>query len=240
MATKVQDMTQAQKPVEVKPINAAILLAFYNGSDAEKTANKVAELEGTRLKYLMAHLGRSEVSDVKEAVKGMKEAADAEAKGDKKAPVYRSAQNRSRDVQLIYGALMFGEWKPEGVGYQKAVEQARETLKAKALRWDGQAIPDAIAKAVRKDARTEAAVFEAAELVKRRAEAAGKEISDDEIEAERERTREAIEKQGARQMAQTLYKRKGSQFCAWMAEAFEALDAQAEQESEKQPEQKAA
>jgi hypothetical protein len=227
-------MVKVTKLQKDSAVTAAILMAFYNGSDAQKTADKVATLEGSRLDWLFKHFERSEVSDMREAVKGMKAQADKEANGDKKAPAYRSAQTRAGEAQALFGAYTFAEWKPDGIGYHAAVEQARGTLKNKGIRWDGNNIPDAIARAVRKDARTTAAVFEAAELAKRRAEAAGKPLTEEQIEEQRERTREAIEKQGARQMAATLYKRKGAEYCAHLVEAIEALQAQEQQEQEQQ------
>lgn len=217
---------------DAKPISAAVLMAFFNGTDAQQTGAKVAELEGSRLNYLLKHFERSELSDVKDAIKGMKAQADAEAKGDKKAPVYRSAQTRAGEVQAMFGAFTFADWKPKGIGYQKAVEQARQVLNEKGIRWDGTVKPDQIAREVRKEARTTAAVFEQVELAKRRAEAAGKELTAEEVEEQRQRALDASVKQGARQMAATIYKRKGVDFSSWLIESLEALIAEGEKQAE--------
>lgn len=228
MAKKVHQMQQ-----QPKVLDAAILAAFFNGTDAQKTEAKVAELEGSRLNWLVRHFDVSEVADVQKATKEMKAGA---AEAEKKTVAVRASE-----VQTLFGAYKFADWKPDGMGYHKAVETARKELKARNIRWNGGAIPDAIQKAVRKEARTNAAAFEEAEIAKRRAEAAGKPLSEDEVEAVREKTLAAIERRGAHQMAATLYKRKGAEFCGWLIEALEAKMAEGvKDQAEQEKQQKAA
>lgn len=208
------------------PLTGAVLVAFFTGDDAAKVSEKVAKAEASRIKYLARFFDNSTVGDVREAVKDMKkDRPDAE----KKTWITRGAE-----VFALYGAYTRG-FTGDSLGYHAAVAEARRILKDAGIRWDGRPILDKIAKEVRKDARTNAAIFEEVETVKRRAEAAGKPLTDEQVEEIRERASEDLKHADAKKLAEAIIKRKGAQFAGWLIEALEnALAAAYDEEQSKQ------
>lgn len=212
---KVQKMERTK----VGPLSAAILAAFFSGKDAEQASAKVAAVEQPRLQYLFGFFPQSDLSDVQTAVKEMRQQAKAEH-GDESSQ-YKTAKVRAAEVTTLYGAYRFADLKEPVGGYKATVEAARAALKAKRIKPNGQAIPEKWERDVQREAGIKAAEWEAAEMARRKAEQKGEKFTDADAQAEMERTRNAIERQGANDMAATLFKRKGATFCGWLIEALE-------------------
>jgi hypothetical protein len=225
--------TVQQLEQQHKPLSAAILLAFYNGEDAKKTSEKVAQIEGSRLSYLFRHFPASDLSTIKQAIKEMKEMA-REEHGDK-SPQLKSAQNRAGDIQNLYGAWRFGQFKPDGMGYTDAVSAARQKLQSMKIKWTGDRQPEEWEKDVRKRVEAEANVLHAAEMEREKYKRAhnGEEPSAEQLQQFRKDAQDALKKSGAVSMARKLYEKNGAEFCGWLIDALEgAIAAGAEEEPE--------
>jgi hypothetical protein len=235
---KVQHMAP-----QVGSLSASIISAFFNGEDAQKTQEKVAQVEGSRMQWLFRYFPNSTVADVKEAVKGFK--AQAEEEHGKKSPAYKSASNRAGDIQALYGAYRFANWKPDGMGYQKATEAARAILVEKSLKWDGNHKPTDTEKADRKAAENVGKQAAMVELERREFERAnpGVEITPEKIEEFRAQVAESVKRAGAVKMADAIFEKHGHEFSGWLVERLEALVHEAEQakaEQDKAEKRKAA
>lgn len=222
-------MAQVTKMEEkTKAISLGVVAAFYGGKDAEQVNAKVAQAEQPRIKWLFSFFPASDLSDVRQAVKDYRDGAKTEH-GDK-SPQHKSAVQRMKEFAALFGAWKFADYTPEGIGYHKAVEGAYAALKAKNIRANGAGIPDKVEREIGRQAGIVAAEYQAAEMARHKAEQQGKTLTDEELQAERTRTRDGIEKAGAVSMASTLYKRKGAQFCNWLIDALESAIITGDQE----------
>jgi hypothetical protein len=239
MATKAK----VQSMVQQSAISAAIVTAFFEGEDAQKTQEKVAQVEGSRMQWLFRYFPNSTVEDVREAVKGFK--AAAEEKHGKKSPAYKSASNRAGDVQNLFGAWKFAGWKPDGMGYQKATEAARQVLAEKLLKWDGKHKPTDTEKADRKAAESVGRQAAMVELERREFERKnpGVEVTPEKLDEFRAQVAESVKRAGAVKMADAIFEKHGHEFSGWLVERLEALVHEAEQakaEQDKAEKRKAA
>jgi hypothetical protein len=223
-----------------KPLTSVAIKAFFEGKDAEHTSQKVAQIEGSRLQSLFRYFPNTDVSSVKEAVKGYREAVEREheKEGGKKSSAYKVASNRASDITNLYGAWRFKQLKPEGLGYHDAVARARELLKTGNLRWDGGAIPTKDEKSINKQAETAGRLAMLVEKEKLQYERAhpGEEVTTEKLAEMRQKNADAIRKAGAIDMSRKLYERQGAEFCSWMIDALEACIASGEQEEAKEQE----
>lgn len=228
MARKVVKMTEAIKVA----LSASILSGFFNGTDAAQADAAVAKAEGGRLAYLFGFFPNTDATALREACKGLRDTAEKDHGA--KSPEHRTASQRAKEVTALWGAWSFAEFKPEGMGYHKAVASAYAALKAKGIRANGAPIPTKDEKEVRVQAGMVAAEYAAAELLKRKLEKEGKPVTEEVLQAERERTRKAIERDGANTMAKAIVRRKGIQFGQWLVEALEATISVAQHEKDEQ------
>lgn len=206
------------------PLTAAVILGFFNGSDAQKAASAVAKVEGSRLQYLTRHFEVSDVATVKAAIKEYK--ADGK---DKQASEKRVIQTRAGEIQALYGAYKLGGLKLDGFGYHDAVAESRKTLKEKGLKWDGARIPEKFERDIAQDVRRKAEIEMATRIEIAKREKAGEEVSEnaaEEIEAEMARKMERADMNG---LAAALVKKHGVEKSAWLIEAMEAEIAVAQQ-----------
>ena len=214
--------------VTVKALSGAILAGFFNGSDAEQISGKVAALEQPRIAYLFSFFPQTDAADVRKAAKEYRE--DAKKTHGPDSPQYRTAKVRAAEVVTLDGAWRHAGFKPEGMGYGAAVSAARTALKAKNIRANGQSIPSETEKRIGKEASLIAAQYQEVEMARHKAEATGTAFTDADAEKVRAATKDARDKAGAVSMAATLFKSKGADFCGWLVEALDALQAVAAQE----------
>lgn len=216
----MENVTSIAAPVGKKPLTGVLLTAFFSGTEAKLVGEKIAQVESSRLSYLFSFFPTSTLADIATAVRDMKKQAETDAKGDKHAAGYRSAQKRGREVQLLYGGWSFVKIEPNG-GYHDTVQVAREALRNAGLSWKGEHKLDKDEKNIRKQADIVASEYEAVEQAKLHAARKGEKLSPEKIEETRIQTRAALEKAGAVKMAKALYKTKGEQFSLWLIEALE-------------------
>jgi hypothetical protein len=231
---QVQQMSRNEKAAE--PLTAHALVAFFSGSDATKANEKIVQAEMPRLQYLFKMFEASDVQTVKEAVKGLKDHAKAEAGDNTKAPQYRTASTRAGEVQAMYGAWRFGGFKLGEItgGYHYVAEKARETLKEKGIRWTGERVPEAWERDVRKRVDQKANVDLAAEMEREKFKRThnGEEPTSEQLEEVRQKAADQIQKAGAVQMARRLYEKQGAEFCSWLIESLEACITEGEQQEQ--------
>lgn len=220
-------------------LSATTLKAFFEGSDATKVAEKVAQAEGSRMQYLFGMFPQSDVSTVRAAVKGYKELAEKE--GGAKSPQHKTAGVRGSEIQTLYGAWRFGEFKPDGMGYHAAVGAARATLKGAGIRWTGDKIPEKWERDVRKQVEQEAQVELATRMDEERAKQKGEELTPEQVEALREKHAEESQKADMVALGRGLLKKYGAEKCGWLVDILESQIAAAEQSArDKAAERKAA
>lgn len=151
----------AQRATMPKVLNDAAIVAFFEGDQAQRDAQKIAGAEKSRLNWLVHLMFKTErdgdvtryepiadLTTVKEAVKGYvkRKADDAGWKGGKgagkpPAPV-KSARNRAGEIKALYAAIRFAGFDVTGKGYHDAVNGAKEALLANGINADGKKIPD--------------------------------------------------------------------------------------------------
>lgn len=214
-----------------KPLSGVILKAFFEGGDAKKVQEKVAAAEGSRLQYLIRTFPETSVEQVKVAVKEYKDATEREHPSDKK--VMKVTLTRTGEIQALYGAWRWLEFKPEGMAYHDAVGTARTLLKEKAIRWAGDKIPEKWERDIRKGVEQKAQVELAAKMEIARAERTnGAELTEAEENAIYAKAAEQQAKADMVALARGLYKKYQAEKCEQLIEALETTIAQ-EQQAEK-------
>ena len=131
----------AKAPVE---LSATVIKAFFEGSDAEAVDRKVAGAEKSRLGYIVRLCKHTDLTTATKAVSDYlkdvkKESGWSPKRGGPRPPqAVLVSRVRASEIKSIYGAHRFGGWTPEGVGYHKAVSQAREVIAQKGINWRGE------------------------------------------------------------------------------------------------------
>lgn len=220
MDSKVSKLVQA-----AKPLSAATIAAFFNGTEAERAEGAVAKAEQPRLLALFASFGKTDVATVKSAMKDWKKVE----KGDK-AEIPQVVKQRASEMQSLYGAFVFcGLTEPAG-GYHATVEAARHGLKAKKIRWDGARVAEKWESAIKQDVERNAAVELDVRMAQKRAEQEGKEFTEVQEKQVRENAEDAILNADLTAIARGLFKKYGER-CNILIEKLEGMIASAEQEA---------
>lgn len=240
LASEWRNMETKSLQSQQKPLSAAVLVAFFQGSEAVQTAEKVSALESSRLNYLIRHFEASDVSTVRTAVKDMK--AQAEKDFGAKTPQHRTAGVRASEIQSLYGAWRFASLKPLEIkgGYHAVVDAARNTLKSQAIRWTGERIPEKWEKDVKKQVEQQADITLSVEMEREKFKRThnGDEPTAEALAEVKQRTADAIRKNGAVSMARKLFDKQGPEFCSWLIEALENCIITAEAEATEQVQEK--
>lgn len=208
-----------------KALSGAVLKAFFEGSDAKAAAQKIAQTEGSRLKYLFAMFPQSSVEAVKTAVKEYREMAKKEY--GEKSPQENTARNRAMEVQALYGAFRWADFKPDNIGYHSAVTESRNILKSRNIKWDGSKIPEKWEKDVRRQVEQDAQVELAARMERARRERAGEELTEEQYKDITEQARQQQERAGMVTLAGGLVRKYGPDKAEWLIEALEGAIASA-------------
>lgn len=228
---------------EQKPLTAVAIKAFFEGSDAVKTAENVAKIEGSRLQALFRYFPSTDVQSVKQASKEYRELVEKEHEkdGGKKSSAYKVASVRASNVQTLYGGWRFENLKPEGLGYHDAVAEATKRLQAKNLKWDGSHVPTKDERAIDKEANMAGRLAYLTEKDRLKFERShpGEEMTAEKVEEIRQQNADALRKAGAIDMARKLYEKQGAEFCGWVINALEANIAKGEQEQQNEATAKA-
>lgn len=226
---KKSNVSRLQAKVGNAALTAATIAAFYNGTDAQKAEEKVAQIEGTRLAWLFAFFPNTDTVGIKKAVSEYKK----QAKGDADR-VPKAVANRASEVQALYGAHRFGEFKPEGLSYHEAVSKAVETLRMKKIRWDGGHIAEKYEREARQEVQRESAVELAVRVAQKKAESEGQEFTEEMENAIRSKVTEAVMTDDMTKLAAGLLKKHGAANCAVLIDKLEtAMAAESQHAAEK-------
>lgn len=205
------------------PISFAVIKAFFTGKDAGDVAEKVTQLESSRINSLVRHFEVSGIDDVKTAVKDLK--TDAKKTHGEKSKEHRTAGVRASEIQTLYGAWRFADLKPTEIkgGYHAIVGAAREVLKAKAIRWTGERIPEDWERSLAKKQAAKHLADDAVEYEREQHKRlhGGDEPTAEKLEEIRAKAQDEIRKNGAVSMARKLYEKQGAEFCLWLIDALE-------------------
>lgn len=211
------------------PLSGTVLVAYFDGSDAKKVQERVAAAEGTRIQYLFKFFENSATDDIKRAVKEYRD-LKKEQHGEKSAEA-NSARTRGTEVQSLYGAWRFGQFKPDGLSYHAAVAAARDTVKRLGVRWDGARIPEKWERDISKEEDRDAQARKSARMEIERARHSGKELTEAEEQAIYDKAQEEVAKVDMVRMAGALYRKYGAEKCEMLIDAIEGVIAAAEQEA---------
>lgn len=220
--------------MQQKALSGAILKAFFEGSDAKAAAQKIAQTESSRLKYLFAMFPQTSVEAVKAATKEYREMAKKEHGA--KSSQENTARNRAMEVQALYGAYRWTDFQPDGMGYHAAVTEARSRLKAKLVKWDGGKVPEKWERDVRKEVETDAQIALAAKLEAKRREQAGEEVTEEVLANITANAKQQQERAGMVTLAGGLVRKYGPEKCEWLIEALEGAIASARQQAQEKAE----
>ena len=211
-----------------KALSGALLKAFYDGSDAKKVAEKVAQAEGSRMSYLFSMFPNTAVEQIKAAVKEYKDMA-AKEHGEK-SPGHKSAGVRGSEIQSLYGAWRWADFRPDGMGYKHAVDESRQMLKALNVRWTGERIPEKWERDVRKQVQRESDVELATRMEIEKRHRAGEEVTEEQAEAIKAEQAEQQQRADMVTLAGALFRKYGGEKCGWLIDALEGVIASGEQQ----------
>ena len=214
-----------QKLMQHRPLSAALISAFFEGSDAKAVSAKVAEVESSRMQSLFRTFPTSDTSTVRKAVSEYR-------KEHKGKPTQRTASTRAAEIVALYGAARWADLKPEG-GYHALVASARDLLKAKGIRWDGQKIAEKWEKDIRAEVEQKAQVELAARMeVERQERATGQDLSDDAEKAFYTKADQDQAKAGMVKLATAIVKKYGADKALYLIEALEGAITASEQKTQ--------
>lgn len=226
-SNKRSNVSKLQAKVGNQALTSATIAAFFQGKDAEKAAGQVAQIEGTRLTWLFAFFPNTDTVGVKKAVSEYKKQAKGE--GDK---IPKAIANRASEVQTLYGASRFADFKPDNMGYHEAVSKAVETLRAKKIRWDGGHVAEKYEREARAEVQRESEVELAVRVAQKKAEANGEEFTDAMEKQIRDNTTEAVMTEDMSKLASGLLRKHGSEKCQVLIEKLETAMAAETQEAQ--------
>lgn len=229
MDSKKSNVSKLTAKVGNQALTSATIAAFFNGKDAEKAQGQVAQIEGTRLTWLFAFFPNTDTIGMKKAVAEYKKGAKGD--GDK---IPKAISNRAGEIQSLYGASRFAEFKPEGMGYHEAVSQAVERLRSKRIRWDGGHVVEKYEREARAEVQKESAVELAVRVAQKKAEANGAEFTEAMEKQIRENVTEAVMTDDMSKLAAGLLRKHGHEKCGVLIEKLEtSMAAEAAQVQEK-------
>lgn len=220
LTAPVQKIVRSQAP-----LSGIVLRAFYEGTEAVRVSEKVAAIEGSQLAHLFKTFPVTDFQTFKTAIREYKDLC----KINKAVP--KVAKVRASEVQSLFGAFRWCEYRPEKAGYHAAVAAAREALRVKELKWDGGRIAQKWEKTIKAEVLSDAEVELATRMDMKRAEMDGQEVTEEMVAKIREKHFAAAQSAEMRTLAASLVKKYGTEKCEQLVEHLTATIATAQQQS---------